>query len=42
VLEAVTYIDTSAGWCTLIGAAAIASLGAFLGDEAMAQIFGDG
>jgi alkylation response protein AidB-like acyl-CoA dehydrogenase len=26
VLEAVTYIDTSAGWCTLIGAAAIASL----------------
>ena len=42
VLEAVTYIDTSAGWCTLIGAAAIASLGAFLADEAMAQIFVDG
>ena len=34
VLEAVTYIDTSAGWCTLIGAAAIAALGAFLADEA--------
>ena len=39
VLEAVTYIDTSAGWCTLIGAAAIASPGAFLADEAIAQIF---
>jgi alkylation response protein AidB-like acyl-CoA dehydrogenase len=42
VLEAVTYLDTSAGWCTLIGAAAIASLGAFLADEAIAQIFVDG
>src|SRR5438128_11544825 len=42
VLEAVTYIDTSAGWCTLIGAAAIASPGAFLADEAIAQIFVDG
>jgi alkylation response protein AidB-like acyl-CoA dehydrogenase len=30
VLEAVSYINTSAGWCTLIGAAAIAALGAFL------------
>ena len=39
VLEAVTYIDTSAGWCTLIGAAAIAGPGAFLADEAIAQIF---
>jgi Acyl-CoA dehydrogenase, N-terminal domain len=26
VLEAVTYIDTSTGWCPLIGTAAIASL----------------
>jgi alkylation response protein AidB-like acyl-CoA dehydrogenase len=42
VLEAVTYIDTSAGWCTLIGAAAIAGPGAFLADEAIAQIFVDG
>src|SRR3989442_15712246 len=42
VLEAVTYIDTSAGWCTLIGAAAIASPGAFLVDEAIAQIFAGG
>ena len=37
VLEAVSYIDTSAGWCTLIGAAAIAGPGAFLADEAVAK-----
>ena len=42
VLEAVTYIDTSAGWCILIGAAAIASPGAFLVDEAIAQSFAGG
>src|SRR5215831_10026122 len=42
VLEAVTYIDTSAGWCTLIGAAAIGSLGAFLVDEALVQVFAGG
>jgi alkylation response protein AidB-like acyl-CoA dehydrogenase len=42
VLEALSYIDTSAGWCTLIGAAAIAGPGAFLMDEAIAQIFAHG
>jgi indole-3-acetate monooxygenase len=42
VLEAISYIDTSAGWCTLIGAAAIASPGAFLGNEAIAQMFTGG
>jgi alkylation response protein AidB-like acyl-CoA dehydrogenase len=42
VLEAISYIDTSAGWCTLIGAAAIASPGAFLGNEAIAQMFAGG
>ena len=42
VLEAVSYIDTSAGWCTLIGASAIAAPGAFLVDEAIAQIFAGG
>src|SRR5262245_54128009 len=42
VLEAVTYIDTSAGWCTLIGAAAIASPGAFVADEAIAHSCVDG
>lgn len=42
VLEAISYVDTSAGWCTLIGAAAIAGPGAFLPDEAVAQMFGHG
>ena len=42
VLEALTYIDTSAGWCTLIGAASIALPAAFLGDEAVAQMFAGG
>jgi alkylation response protein AidB-like acyl-CoA dehydrogenase len=42
VLEALSYIDASAGWCTLIGAAAIAGPGAFLMEEAIAQIFAHG
>src|SRR4030095_6020752 len=42
VLEAVSYIDTSAGWGTLIGAGAIAGPGAFLADEAITQIFTGG
>jgi alkylation response protein AidB-like acyl-CoA dehydrogenase len=42
ILEEVTYLDTSAGWCTLIGAAAIAGPGAFLAEKAVAQIFADG
>jgi alkylation response protein AidB-like acyl-CoA dehydrogenase len=42
ILEEVTYLDTSAGWCTLIGAAAIAGPGAFLADKAVAQIFAGG
>ena len=41
ILEAVSYIDTSAGWCLLIGASAVAGLGAFLADEALAQVFGE-
>ena len=40
ILEAVSYIDTSAGWCLLIGASAVAGLGAFLADEVLAQVFG--
>jgi indole-3-acetate monooxygenase len=42
VLEALSYMDASAGWCTLIGAAAIAGAGAFLLEEAIAQIFAHG
>lgn len=41
VLEAVSYLDTSAGWCLLIGASAVAGLGAFLAEDAVAQVFGD-
>jgi alkylation response protein AidB-like acyl-CoA dehydrogenase len=42
ILEAVSYIDTSAGWCLLIGASAVAGLGAFLVDEALPQVFEGG
>ena len=40
VIEALSYIDASAGWCLMIGATAIGQPGAFTGDEAVAQIFG--
>ena len=39
VIEAVTRIDPSAGWCTMIGASAIALPAVFLPDEAIEQIF---
>ena len=39
VVEAVTRIDPAAGWCLMIGAASIANMGAFLPDEAIAEIF---
>ena len=42
VLEAVTRIDASAGWCLMIGAASLGGLGAFLPDEAIDEIFVDG
>ncbi len=40
VIEALSYIDASAGWCLMIGATAIGQPGAFTDDEAVAQIFG--
>ena len=40
VIEALSYIDASAGWCLMIGATAIGQPGAFTGDEAVAEIFG--
>ena len=40
VIEALSYIDASAGWCLMIGATAIGQPGAFTEDEAVAQIFG--
>ena len=42
VIEALAYIDASAGWCLMIGATAIGQPGAFAGDEAISEIFGNG
>ena len=42
VIEALAYIDASAGWCLMIGATAIGQPGAFTDDEAIAEIFCDG
>lgn len=39
VIEAVTAIDPSAGWSLMIGNGSISIVGAFLPDEAIAQIF---
>jgi len=39
VLEAVAYIDSSAGWCLSIGAASLGLAAALLPDAAVAQIF---
>ncbi len=39
VIEALAYIDASAGWCLMIGATAIGQPGAFAGDDAVAEIF---
>jgi alkylation response protein AidB-like acyl-CoA dehydrogenase len=41
IIEAVSYIDPSAGWSLMIGAGAL-SLCAFLPDEAIAQMFPSG
>ncbi len=42
VLEAVSRIDPAAGWCLMIGAASVGSLGAFLPDDAIDELFADG
>ena len=42
VLEAISYIDTSAAWCTMIGASAASFPGAFLPQEALAQVYAGG
>ena len=39
VLEAVSEIDPSAGWCLMIGAASLGGVGAFLPIEAIEEIF---
>lgn len=42
VIEALSAIEPSAGWCTMIGASGIGLLAAFLAEEAIAQIFAGG
>lgn len=41
-IEAMTVLDTSAGWNYMIGAASVGIPGAFLSDEAIATIFENG
>ena len=42
VLEGLAYHDLTSGWCTMVGATAIASLGTFLTPEALGLVFKDG
>lgn len=39
VLENLAYHDLSSGWCTMVGATAIASLGTFLTPAGLAKVF---
>jgi indole-3-acetate monooxygenase len=42
VLEAIAYHDFTSGWCTMVGATAVASLGAFLPKAGLERVFRDG
>src|SRR5215471_19379489 len=42
VLEAIAYHDFSSGWCTMVGATAVASLGAFLPEAGLDHVFANG
>jgi alkylation response protein AidB-like acyl-CoA dehydrogenase len=42
VLEELAYHDFTSAWCTMVGATAVASLGAFLPQAGLDQVFGDG
>ena len=42
VLEALAYNDLASGWCTMVGATGIASLGIFLPQAGLDRVFGDG
>ena len=42
VIEAVSAIEASAGWCLMVGATTIALPGVFLGDAALAAVFAHG
>jgi len=39
VIEALSYVDSSAGWTAMIGSTSIGMLGAFLADDAAEQVF---
>src|SRR5262245_27356165 len=42
VLEALAYHDLTSGWCTMVGATAIASLGTFLPRTGLEKVFKNG
>jgi alkylation response protein AidB-like acyl-CoA dehydrogenase len=42
VLERLAYHDFTSGWCTMVGATGIASLGTFLPSASLAQVFKGG
>jgi alkylation response protein AidB-like acyl-CoA dehydrogenase len=42
VLEEIAYHDFTSAWCTMVGATAIASLGAFLPPAGLSHVFRDG
>lgn len=42
VIEALTAIDPSAGWCLMVGATTVALPGVFLGDDAVGVMFDGG
>jgi indole-3-acetate monooxygenase len=42
VLEGLAYHDFSSAWCTMVGATAVASLGAFLPEAGLDQVFSNG
>ena len=42
VLERLAYHDLTSGWCTMVGATGIASLGTFLPEAGLARVFKDG
>jgi len=42
VLEGLAYHDFASAWCTMVGATAVASLGVFLPEAGLEQVFGNG
>jgi alkylation response protein AidB-like acyl-CoA dehydrogenase len=42
VLEGLAYHDLASGWCTMVGATGIASLGAFLPQAGLDEVFANG